>query len=87
MREWGFEVGRCNPCMYQHVSRKIRCLVHGDDFVCVGRPEDLKWLKAKLSVRFEVKTTTVGPNVQDGEVREARILNRVIRVTPRGWGY
>ena len=29
MREWGFEVGKFNPCMYQHVLRKIRCLVHG----------------------------------------------------------
>lgn len=38
MREWGFEVGRFNPCMYQHASRKIRCLVHGDDFVSVGSP-------------------------------------------------
>ena len=29
----------------------------------------------------------VGMNAQDGEVREARILNRVIRVTPQGWEY
>ena len=52
MHEWDFEVGRFNPCMYQHVSRKMRCLVHGDDFVSVGSPEDLKWMKAKLSARF-----------------------------------
>ena len=51
MCEWGFEVGRFNPCMYQHVSRRIRCLVHGDDFVSVGSPEDLKWMKTKLSDR------------------------------------
>ena len=73
--------------MFQHPSKKIRCLVHGDDFVCVGRPEDLKCLKAKLSARFEIKTTTVGANAHDGEVREARILNRVIRITPEGWEY
>ena len=62
----GFEVGGFNPCMYQHVSQKIRCLVHGDDFVCVGRFEDLKWLKAKLSGRFEIRTTTVGADAHDG---------------------
>ena len=73
--------------MFQHPSEMIRCLVHGDDFVCVGRPEDLKWLKVKLSARFEIKTTTVGANAHDGEVREARILNRVIRNTPEGWEY
>ena len=28
-----------------------------------------------------------GPNAQGGEVKEARILNRIIRVTPRGWEY
>ena len=73
-----------------HVSAriaKIRCLVDGDYFVCVGKPEDLKWLKAKLSARLEVRTTTVGTNAHDGEVREARILNRVTRVTPQGWEY
>ena len=44
-------------------------------------------MKAKLSARFEIKTMTVGPNEQDGEVKEARILNRVIRVTDQGWAY
>ena len=44
-------------------------------------------MKAKLSARFEIKTTVVGPNEQDGEVKEARILNRVIRVTDQGWEY
>ena len=73
--------------MYQHRSRQVRCLVHGDDFVSVGDPYSLKRMKDKLSASFEIKTTTVGANDRDGEVREARILNRVIRVTKEGWGY
>ena len=68
-------VGLTHACNYQHESRTIRSLVHGDDFASVGSPESLKWIKAKLSARFEIKTTTVGPNGQDGEVKEARILN------------
>ena len=87
MREWGFEVSRFNTCMFQHKTREIRCLVHGDDFVSVGHPDELRWMKTKLSQRFEIKTSMVGMNTHDGEIKEARILNRVIRVTPQGWEY
>ena len=73
--------------MFQHESKQVRCLVHGDDFVCVGEPADLKWLRTKLGVRFKIKSSMVGMNAQDGEIREARILNRIIRVTPQGWEY
>ena len=87
MVEWGFTVGRFNPCMYHHEKRGIVCLVHGDDFVSVGKSLDLKWMKEKLKARFEIKTTTVGMNAENGEVKEARILNRIIRVTDKGWEY
>ena len=39
MVKWGFKVGRFNPCMYYSTAHEIRCLVHGDDFVCVGEAE------------------------------------------------
>ena len=42
-------------------------------------------MRTKLSQRFEIKTSMVGMNTHDGEIKEARILNRVIRVTPQ-WG-
>ena len=48
MVRWGFNVGRYNPCMYHHPTRKMRCLVHGDEFVCVGESEELRWLAEKL---------------------------------------
>ena len=86
MHGWVFKVSNSNPCMYQHESGKIRCLVHRDDFVSVGSPENQKWMKAKLSARFEIKTTTVGPSAE-GEVMEARTLNRVIRVIDQGSEY
>ena len=87
MREWGFTVGKFNPCMYYHPRKHIRCLVHGDDFVSVGDAGDLKWMKITLNEWFEIKTVTVRKEERDGEVREARILNRVIRVTDGGWEY
>ena len=37
MMRWGFKVRRYNPCMYYNPIREMRCLLHGDDFVCVGK--------------------------------------------------
>ena len=60
MVRWGFNVGRYNPCMYHHPSRGLRCLVHGDDFVCVGDAADLRWLEKCLKERFEIKSKMIG---------------------------
>ena len=38
-------------------------------------------------MRFEIKTKLVGSGSSDGEVTEARILNRIIRRTDAGWEY
>ena len=85
MVSWGFEVGRYNPCMYYSATHEIRCLVHGDDFVCVGEAEKLRWLEGCLKQRFEIKSKMMG--LREGESREERILNRVIRVNENGWEY
>ena len=85
MVSWGFEVGRYNPCMYYSATHEIRCLVHGDDFVCVGEAEKLRWLEGCLKKRFEIKSKMMG--LLEGESREERILNRVIRVNEDGWEY
>ena len=68
--------------MYYHPVREMRCLVHGDDFVCVGESEDLKWLEERLKERFEIKSKMMG--LRDGESREERIFNRVIRASESG---
>ena len=87
MQARGVTAGRYNPCTYFHKGKRIRCLVHGVDFVCAGSSTDLEWLQEKLKGGFEIKATTVGTDSTAGEVREARILNRIIRVTDEGWGY
>ena len=71
--------------MYYNPSRKMRCLVHGDDFVCVGEAAELKWLETQLKERFEIEATMMG--LRPGESREERILYRVIRVTDDGSEY
>ena len=60
-------------------------MIHGDDFVTTGKRADVKWFKELLSKRFDIKTAVVGR--QEGEDKEARILNRLIRVTDDGWEY
>ena len=57
-------------------------LVHGDEFITVGNRKNIRWFKNKLEGRFEIKTKGQGK----GEDREARVLNQIIRVTPRGLG-
>ena len=85
MREAGFEVGKYNVSTYYHARRQLRTLVHGDDFVTVGSREDVKWFRERLDQRFQLKTSVVGRG--QGEVKETRILNRVLRVTQEGWEY
>ena len=85
MVKCGFKVGQFNPCMYYSAAREIRFLVHGDDFVCVGEAEELQWLEKCLKERFEIKSKMTG--LREGESREERILNRVIRVSESGWEY
>ena len=43
--------------------------------------------ETKLQGRFGIKTTIFGSNEEEGEVKEARILNRISRVTSDGWEY
>ena len=81
----GFEMCKHNPCLFHHPGRKMLCLVHGDDFVSGADSSDLTWLKDQLSERFEIKTKLMG--LKEGESREERILNRVIRLTKEGWEY
>jgi len=76
MKKIGFKVGKYNPCTYYHAGRDLICLVHGDDFVTCGSKSNCEWLKSCLQNRFEIKTKIVGSG--EGEVREDRILNRVI---------
>ena len=81
----GFKVNKYNASTFYHKERDLKTMVHGDDFVTSGRRDNIKWLKDVLEKKFEVTTTIVG--TKKGEVQEARILNRVIRVNQSGWFY
>ena len=59
--------------------------MHGDDFVSVGRREDVQWFRSVLSARFEIKTCIVGSRADLGEAREGKVLNRIVRCTEEGF--
>ena len=41
----GFSQGVATPCVFHRKEKGIRTLVHGDDYVSVGRLEQLEWMK------------------------------------------
>ena len=60
-------------------------MVHRDDFVSSGTREHLQWLRSKLEQRYEIKTSVIGH--RQGEAKEGRVLNRVLRACGHGWAY
>ena len=83
LEEHGFVRGKAFPAIYVNTERDILTMVHGDDYLSVGPEHELIWLDKMLKVDFEVKTKIVGhaPHLE----KEAKILNRVVRVTSAGW--
>ena len=58
-------------------------LVHGDDYVASGEPNDQKWLKDELEKAYQIKTQVLGP----GGAKEGKVLNRVVAWSKAGWSY
>jgi len=86
LRKLGFTQGRASPCCFQHSARDLRCVVHGDDFVFAGPPSELDWARAATAKCFLTKVVgRLGGGA--GEVRELRILNRVVRWADDGLRY
>ena len=59
-------------------------MVHGDDFVAVGKEEDLQDTERTLKQRYKLKVETLGNDEKD--LKETRVLNKVIRISSAGLG-
>ena len=82
----GFAKGRASPCCFFHVRLGVRCIVHGDDFVLSGTAGALDEVKARMHERFLLKELgRLGGG--EGELKELRVLNRIIQWTPAGLRY
>ena len=79
--ELGFEAGVGNPCVFLHRERDLRLMVHVDDFLATGAGSELQWLKGKVQEKFECTGDVLGPD--EGQKKEVRYLNRILRWTDR----
>ena len=85
MVELGFRQGRSSGSVFFHPERRVRTVIHGDDFLSSADRADLRWLKGNLERKLDIKTTMMGP--AEGEVKEMKILNRIVRWTENGITY
>lgn len=75
-----FIVGKASPCVFRHPERRIRAVIHGDDFTLLGYPSELDWFRERINEKFEVKFGgRLGPQEEDD--KHIRILNHVIKWT------
>ena len=51
----GFRRRKGSPCVFFHPQRKLRAIIHEDDFAIMGSPLQPGWLRGQISQRFEVK--------------------------------
>ena len=71
--------------IYTYYTICTSVFLHGDDFASVGNRASLQWFRKSMEQRFEIRTSVVGTGF--GEAQEARVLNKVARITTKGWEY
>ena len=50
LKNAGYAQGKSNPCIFHHKEKCVTIMVHGDDFVSVGKPEHLKEVRDALEL-------------------------------------
>ena len=82
----GFKRGQACPTAFFNSERSIHLVVHGDDFVILADDEQLTWLEQQLGEHLEIgDTCRLGRDPTDS--KEARILNRVVKLEEQGIRY
>ena len=79
----GFVRGRGHPSVFWHPEKKIKTLVHGDDYVSAGEDSSMNWMEGELSKAYELQSQRLSAD-KGGKI-EGKVLNRIIRHTPSGW--
>ena len=70
--------------VYLHTKREgLRTIVHGDDYCTAGTSKSLDWFQKALEAKYQIKTQRIGQG--PGKVLEGQVLNRVVRMTSRGY--
>ena len=74
--------GRVSPCLFHHDQHDVTIMVHGDDFVAVGKEEYVAEAEKALKSKYKIKTEVLGLGKDD--VKEVKILNEAIRIGEDG---
>ena len=76
--DMGLVQGEACANLFRHEKYGIVCSVHGDDLTSSGPKDKLDWMEAEIQKYYEV---TIQPRLGPGEgdAKEARVLNRIIR--------
>ena len=61
----GFKRGVGHPSIFWHESRKIMCLVHGDDYFSAGNGAELAWFEGELRKEYGLNTQRLGPGAAE----------------------
>ena len=72
----GFSKRLASPCSFYNKSKKIRIVVHGDDFLTAGPVPHLRWLKEKMDEVYEAKHQITGE--MSWAQKSIKLLNRTI---------
>ena len=84
--DMGFIAGSASPCCVYHPQWDLHCVVHGDDFTCLGCDDSLNKYEAALKERFELKIKgRLGSTKEDD--KDTRVLNRIVRIVEDGLLY
>ena len=78
----GFRKGESSPCRCCHVDRKLKLVVHGDDFGIEGSRDELQKLRKEIATYFEIKSEIMG---DEGLVNELKLLNRILHWGEQGY--
>ena len=78
--DMGFIQGAASPCCFNHPEWGVSVVVHGDDFTALGTTHGLDMYEQGMQKRFECKLKgRLG--FDPGDLKEMRVLNRILRVT------
>lgn len=73
----GFTQGKANPCTFYHTEKKVRIVIHGDDFTILGMEDSLDWFRRHVQATYSAKLRgRIGPAKSD--LKSIIILNRVL---------
>ena len=84
LKEVGFHRGTGHPCVFYHDEWDVKTVVHGDDYASSGPAEGLAKLKQALEEKFDIRDTFI-LGYEDGDLREGKVLNRIVRAGDDGW--